>query len=381
MRNGFTTSACAAAATAVAIRVLLTGQVVDEVVINLPAMRGVRFAIARCNILPNGVLCGVIKDAGDDPDVTHGLEIQALVEFSQEAGLTLRGGQGVGVVTLPGLPVAVGEAAINPGPKRLIRQVVQEALKTLEAEENLGLNVTIHVPDGERIAPQTMNPKLGILGGISILGTDGLVRPYSAPAYRASIFYEMNVARQAGYTVIGVATGKRSAAYLQAYLQDERGLGVVDAGDELGYPLQQAPKLGFERVVLGGMIGKFSKLAQGRMQTHVNDGEVDFEFLAEIAASQGAPDEVCQRIRTARTAHQVQGWMRDIDVRLEPELARRAAEKAVAMLNGKPSAPRASYWEQDPFAGTRIAAEVLIYSLDGELLGQAESGSIQGAGG
>jgi cobalt-precorrin-5B (C1)-methyltransferase len=360
MRNGFSTSACAAASASAAIQTLITGQVLDSVTINLPALRDVRFQVFRCEKLSNGVLCGVIKDAGDDaPDVTHGLEIQAQVEYSAEAGIVLKGGKGVGVATLSGLPIAVGEAAINPVPRRLIRQVIQETLKTLEADENIGLSVTIHVPDGERVAGQTMNPKLGIIGGISILGTDGLVRPYSAPAFRASIFYGMNVARQAGYTVIGISTGKRSAAYLQAYLQDERGLGVVEVGDELDYPLQQAPKLGFERVVLGGMIGKFSKLAQGRLQTHVKEGEVNFEFLAEVAASQGAPDEICQRILAARTAHQVQGWLQEIGIRLEPELARRAAEKSAAAL------------------GDGMFAQVLIFSLDGELLGQFESGGDQ----
>lgn len=353
MRSGFSTSACAAAAAAAGVESLLTGQPVVSVLIDLPAKRGVRFAMARCERQDEGVLCGIVKDAGDDPDVTNGLEIQAFVEPSPEPGLALLGGRGVGVVTLPGLPVAVGEPAINPGPRRLIRKVVQEALKNLDTSVNLGLRVTILVPEGERVAAQTMNPKLGILGGISILGTDGLVRPYSAAAFRASIHLEMNVAHEAGYETIGLATGKRSADYLRAYLVDERGLGVVDVGDELGYPLQKAVKLGFQQVVFGGMIGKFSKLAQGRFQTHIQEGEVSFEFLAEVAAAQGAHPDLCARILTARTAHQVQGWLREIGLGLEPELALRAAQKVADKTYG------------------RISVKVLIFSLDGQLLGEA----------
>jgi cobalt-precorrin-5B (C1)-methyltransferase len=353
MRNGFSTSACAAAAAAAGIERLLTGKAMSEVVIDLPAMRNVRFALARCEQREEGILCGVIKDAGDDPDVTNGLEIQSLVEYDAEPGLSLLGGTGVGVVTLPGLPVPVGEPAINPGPRRLIRKVVQETLKNLDASADLGLRITVIVPEGLRIAEQTMNPKLGIVGGISILGTDGLVRPYSAAAFRASIHLEMNVAHEAGYDTIGLATGKRSAAYLLSYLNDPRGLGVVDVGDELGYPIQQATKFHFKQMVFGGMIGKFSKLAQGRFQTHVQEGEVNFEFLAEVADSQGAPSELCARILTARTAHQVQGWLKEVGIPIEPELARLAAEKVTAEIKGK------------------MAVKVLIFSLDGELLGEA----------
>lgn len=354
MRTGFTTSACAAAASAAAIHSLLTRQPITQVTINLPARRDVTFKIARCEQYDNAVLCGVIKDAGDDPDVTNGLEIQALVERAAEPGVVLLGGRGVGVVTLPGLPVPVGEPAINPGPRRLIRQVIQETLQALNADPNLGWRITIQVPDGERVAAQTLNPKLGIVGGISILGTDGIVRPYSAPAYRASIYYEMNVARQAGYTQIGLATGKRSAAYVRQYLNDHTGLGVVDVGDEIKYPLDKALQLGFQHILLGGMIGKLSKVAQGRLHTHVREGEVDFDFLAELAAALNAPSETLAKIRTARTAHQVQNWLHAIGIALEPEIARRAAEH-VAMATER-----------------KVRIRVLLFSLDGKLLGNAD---------
>jgi cobalt-precorrin-5B (C1)-methyltransferase len=363
MRHGYATSACAAAAATAALRRLLTGQAVDEIEIRLPSHRQARFALYRCETAGQGVLCGVIKDAGDDPDVTNGLEVQALVEQSAAPGIRLLGGTGIGVVTLPGLPCPVGEPAINPGPRRLIRQILLAELERLEAGPDFGCTVTIRVPEGERVAVETMNPKLGIVGGISILGTDGIVRPYSAPAFRASIYYEMNVARQAGYTTIGLTTGKRSAAYLRSFLNDDRGLGVLDVGDELDYPLQLVARLGFDLVILGGMVGKFSKMAQGRFQTHVKEGEVDFDFLSEVAANLGAAPELCERIRTARTAHQVRNWLQDRGLPLEPELAQRAVEQVAANLD------------------RRISVSGVVFSLQGELLAKASFDAAPGMDG
>lgn len=353
MRTGFSTSACAAAAAAAALRALHSGSIVDQIIIDLPAVKAVTFAIARCETTPDGVCCGVIKDAGDDPDVTNGLEIQAVVRRITGNAICLRGGTGVGRVTLPGLPVAVGEAAINPGSRKLILQAFHAELTRLQENGRDGWEITVRVPEGARVAEQTMNPKLGIVGGISILGTDGLVRPYSAPAFRTSLFYELRVAQQAGYTTAGLATGKRSAAYLREALDDARGLGVLDVGDELGYPIDQALKMGFARIAIGGMIGKLSKLAQGRFQTHVQEGEVDFGFLAELASQNGASAGTCDQIRGSRTAHQVRNRLLAEGLALEPELARLAAEQVFARGAG------------------RLDAAVWLFALNGELLGWA----------
>ena len=353
MRCGFSTSACAAASAAAGLRVLLGSYPVDSITIDLPTAPGVTFQLSRCEITPGAVCCGVVKDAGDDPDVTHGLEIQAVVRQAAAAGIRLRGGKGVGKATLPGLPVPVGEAAINPGSHRLILQVVQAELKRHAIPPEAGFEITIQVPGGEQIASQTMNPKLGIVGGISILGTDGLVRPYSAPAFRASLFYELRVAFENGYTTIGLATGKRSSAYLRAALQDARGLGVVDVGDELGYPIERALKMGFQQIAIAGMIGKLSKLAQGRFQTHVEQGEIDFSFLANLAAAQGAPASLCDQIRAARTAHQVQNWLKAAQLSIEPESARQAAAQVFQR------------------GAQRMHVAVFVFSLDGKLLGKA----------
>jgi cobalt-precorrin-5B (C1)-methyltransferase len=354
MRTGYSTSACAAAAAAAALRALRTGSAVEQICIDLPAVKGVTFTITRCEATSDGVCCGVIKDAGDDPDVTNGLEIQAVVRRMAGNAIYLRGGTGVGRVTLPGLAVAVGEAAINPGPRKLILQAFHAELDRLQENGRDGWEITVRVPEGERVAEQTMNPKLGIVGGISILGTDGLVRPYSAPAFRTSLFYELRVALEAGYTTVGLATGKRSAAYLREALGDARGLGVLDVGDELGYPIDQAAKLGFARVAVGGMIGKLSKLAQGRFQTHVQEGEVDFDFLVDLAAKCGASAGVCAELRGMRTAHQIQNRLRAEGLALEPELARLAAEQVFAR------------------GGGRLDVSVWLFALNGERLGQAD---------
>ena len=353
MRTGFATSACAAAAAAAAIRVMQQGQSLDQITIDLPVVKGIIFVLARSEIYADGVCCGIIKDAGDDPDVTNGIEIQAYVRPVTTPEIVLRGGQGVGRVTLPGLPVEVGEAAINPGPRRLILQVVQKELITSQVDAHQGFEITIQIPEGEKVAELTMNPKLGIVGGISILGTDGLVRPYSAPAFRTSLFYELRVAFENGYRSIGLATGKRSSTYLRDALQDTVGLGVADVGDELGYPIEQAVKMGFQKIIVGGMIGKLSKLAQGVFQTHVQKGKVNFNFLAEVASGQGAPATRCDQIRTARTAHQVQNWLKEDRIAIEPELARLAAEQVFS------------------YVGKQVNTDVFLFSLDGTLLGKS----------
>jgi cobalt-precorrin-5B (C1)-methyltransferase len=354
MRSGFSTSACAAAAAAAATESLLRQFTLEKVTIDLPAVKGATFLLARCEVESTGVCCGVVKDAGDDPDATDGLEIQAFARRAASSGIILKGGMGVGVVTLAGLPVLVGQPAINPASKRLILHAVRAVMNRYPSNLQQGLEIEIRVPDGEKAAGETMNPKLGIVGGISILGTDGLVRPYSAPAFRASLYFELRVAYKNGCIGIGLATGKRSSAYLRAELKEASELGVLDVGDELGYPIEQAAKMGFHRIVIGGMIGKLSKLAQGRFQTHVSDGEIDFDFLSQTASTQGASQDLSARIRTARTAHQVQNWLRTEGINLEPALAGRAAEQVFSHV------------------GKKLDVAVYIFALDGRLLGKSE---------
>lgn len=357
LREGFTTGSCATAAARAATRALLTRQPVKEITIDLPVREAVTFAVARCERTCDGVRCGVIKDAGDDPDVTDGAELQASVSWQDEPGITLAGGAGVGRVTLPGLPVPVGEPAINPVPRRLIvRSVTEEAGDRLNGR---GLKVTISVPGGEALARETLNPKLGILGGISILGTTGIVKPFSTSAYRASIYVELKLARTNGVEVPVLTTGSRSEAYAQKRYPQKPAFGYVQAGDHIDYGLRQCRRLNrqhpddgrFREVVISGMIGKVSKLAQGRMQTHVSHGEVDLDFLAELASARGAPVALADRIRAANTAHHVQVMLREVGIAgLEAGLAQMAAEAAAAYVGGA------------------FPVTVLLWHIQGELL-------------
>lgn len=351
--EGYTTGACATAAARAATRALITGQPVDRIVIDLPARSAVEFTVCRCEFGPNQALCGVVKDAGDDPDVTHGAEIQARVEWSEGEGITLEGGEGVGVVTKPGLPLAIGEPAINPIPRRMIaRAVAAEAGPLLQRH---GLRVTIGVPDGEKLAEKTLNPRLGIVGGISILGTTGIVKPYSQAAYRASIYVELKVAAANGLRRVVLTTGRRSEDYARRRYPEGSLMGFVQAGDHMGYALRQAARLGFSTMVVAGMIGKISKLAQGRMQTHVDEGGVDLAFLSRLAGQLGADAALQSRVRLANTAHHAQVLLRRAGLEgLEAKLAQQAAERIAGFIGGAAD------------------VEVLVYDVRGGLLGVGE---------
>ncbi len=354
MRPGFSTSACAAAAAVTGISALEKDclNTVEEVTIHLPSGIQAVFVLRTLHRTDEGVLCGVIKDAGDDPDVTNGIEIQTLVRRNGLTENRILGGRGVGIVTLPGLPVGVGKPAINPGSQKLIHTILNRFLKQEAIPP--GFDITIIVPEGEQIALQTLNPKLGIQGGISILGTDGMVHPYSAPAFRASVYTEMKVAAKNGYTGVAIATGKRSAEFLERELRADDRVYVINAGDELEFPLALVSRFPFSTVILSGMIGKMTKVAQGRFRTHVEHGRVDFDFLSDLASSNNVPPEICENIRTANTAHQVQFWLSKINVRLEPDIARLAA------------------YETQKKIGANYAVAVYIFSLKGELLGQCK---------
>lgn len=352
LREGYTTGACAAAAARAAARALITGHPVTEIAIDLPAKKGVTFQMVRCELEPGRVTCGTVKDAGDDPDVTHGAEIQAAVEWCDAPGVSISGGEGVGVVTKPGLSLPIGEPAINAGPRRMIARAVAEEMGDIL--DKRGLKVTIAVPGGEEIAQETVNPRLGIIGGISILGTTGIVKPYSQSAYRASIYVELKVAARNGVPQAVLSTGNRSEEYTRRRYPHWSEMGFVQVGDHIGYGLKQARRLRFPLVVVVGMVGKLSKLAQGRMQTHVSEGGIDRDFLAEVAGRLGAGDHLVECIRSANTAHHIQVMLRRAGVEgLEQQLAELSAERASEFLDGA------------------VDVEVLLYDIKGDLLGES----------
>jgi len=302
LRTGFTTGACAAAAARAATRVLLRGAVIDAIETVIPRGDHVTFALERCLRDGDRALCSIIKDAGDDPDCTHGAEIVAEVELSAEPGVRLRGGVGVATVTKPGLGLEVGGPAINPVPRKNITEMV---LDELRGSPWRGAVVTVSVPDGEERAKQTTNARLGLLGGISILGTTGIVLPYSTAAYKASVVQAIDVARERGLSEVVLTTGGKSETYamrLRPELPDDA---FVQVGDFVGVAVRHAARRGMVRASVVAMIGKLSKMADGRMQTHAAGSEVNLALLADIAAGIGADATTADRIRGANTARHV----------------------------------------------------------------------------
>jgi cobalt-precorrin-5B (C1)-methyltransferase len=301
LRTGFTTGACAAAAAKAATRALVRGAVMSEIETTLPNRTRVTFALKRCELDQPRATASVVKDAGDDPDCTHGAELVATVELRDEPGVELRGGAGVATVTKPGLGLEVGAPAINPIPRRNITEMVLEELTGAQR----GALVTISVPGGEEMAKQTLNARLGLLGGISILGTSGVVRPYSTAAFKASVVQAIDVAAERGHQVVVVTTGGKSEAYASKLFPEIAEEAFIQMGDFVGISLRHCARRRIGRAVIVGMIGKLSKMADGKMQTHAAGSEVNMELLASLAAELGARAEVLAEIRQANTARHV----------------------------------------------------------------------------
>ncbi|NCU01041.1 cobalt-precorrin-5B (C(1))-methyltransferase [Candidatus Macondimonas diazotrophica] len=301
-RTGFTTGACSAAAARAATLGLMRGVVPETVECLLPNGEEVRFPVCEGGFEGGIARAVVVKDAGDDPDCTHGAHLTAAVGPLPAAPgeVWLKGGPGIGVVTLPGLGLPVGEAAINPVPRRNIESNVRIAAGDLL--RILGLEVTLSVPEGEAMARKTLNARLGIVGGISILGTTGIVRPYSTAAFRASVIQGVEVAVAQGQDTVVLTTGGRTEKFVIQELPDLAPACFVQMGDFLRYALDTAVRTGIRHVVIGGMVGKLTKMAQGETITHAGRAEVDMNLLAGLAAGCGAPAAVCADIRAAETA-------------------------------------------------------------------------------
>lgn len=301
-RTGFTTGACSAAAARAAVMGLVTGQVPEQVECLLPNGDLVTFAVQDGRVEGSAAHAMVIKDAGDDPDCTDKAHLTADVRLlpGQPGQVQLAGGVGVGTVTMQGLGLTVGGPAINPVPRRNIEANVRAAGVPLLDE--VGIAVTISVPQGEQMAKKTTNARLGILGGISILGTTGIVKPYSTAAYRASVVQGVHVAGTLPHGVVVLTTGGRTEKFVMEELPHLPEAAFVQMGDFLRYAMGAAVKAGLKRVVIGGMVGKLTKIAQGETITHAGRADVNTGLLAELAAELGAPAQVCDDIRNAKTA-------------------------------------------------------------------------------
>jgi cobalt-precorrin-5B (C1)-methyltransferase len=300
LRYGFTTGACATAAARAAMDSLINQTTVKTVVISLPNGERPSFDIERCAFDSTHSECCVIKDAGDDPDITNGAEICADVSWSRVPGIQIEGGTGVGKVTKPGLEIAVGHSAINPVPLQMIAAEIMETAGK-HAEER-GVKAVISVPKGVELARRTLNSRLGILGGISILGTTGIVIPYSVNAYKACISQSLDVAAACGCDRIVLTTGRRSEKFAQQELKLAEECYVL-AGDFIGFSLKECALKSISHVIVWGMPGKISKLATGAMYTNVSQSATDTGFLAQVARKCGVPEKLLAGLRDTVSAN------------------------------------------------------------------------------
>lgn len=293
LRTGWTTGTCSSAAAKAAALALRDQRVVEDVDVALPSGQRVSFAVEQCRFAQDEATAVVVKDAGDDPDVTHGAHLTAHVSWAPE--LVLEAGVGVGTVTKPGLGLEVGGPAINPVPREMITQAVREVT-------DRGLRVVISVPDGEKRARKTTNARLGILGGISILGTTGIVRPFSTESWRASVVQAVSVMAAQGLDTLVLCTGGRTEKGAMAMLPDLPDVCFVEVGDFTGSAITKAVEEGLTRVVFVGMVGKLTKLAGGVLMTHYTKSKVPLDVLAALDAST-ASDVLAAN--TARHAYEI----------------------------------------------------------------------------
>ena len=299
MRTGYTTGACAAAAAAAAVRFWIHGEKPESINITIPNGDLVDFKIVRSEIHPNGASCVVIKDGGDDPDCTHGAEIIATVRPHIQDSLSIEGGTGVAQVTKPGLGLEVGTSAINPVPRQNISAMVRQELKDSCYD---GADITITVPDGAERAKKTINERLGLIGGISILGTTGVVLPYSTSAFIASVVQSISLAAYADIKTLVFTTGGRSEQAAMKLRPDLGHEAFIQVGDYIGIAIRNTVRKSRDNIHIVAMMGKLSKIADGRMMTHASASEVNMNLLADFAQELGADQNVQQQIREANTA-------------------------------------------------------------------------------
>jgi len=350
LRTGWTTGTCASAAAKAALTALRDQAPQEGVEVALPGGRRVRFAVESCVYESGQGTAVVVKDAGDDPDVTHGAHLTATVRWRDEPGVILEGGEGVGIVTKPGLGIDVGEPAITVTPRAMIIQAVGEVADLAVR----GVRVIISVPGGERMARKTTNARLGILGGISILGTTGIVRPFSTASWRASVEQAVSVMAAQGERTVVLCTGGRTEKGAMALLPGLPEVCFVEVGDFTGAALRRALEVGLERVVFVGMAGKLAKLAAGILMTHYTRSKVDLGLLADITRAAGGAASVADEVGAANTGrHAYEIWEREGLLRpAGDELCRRVRAVLLRAGRGKLAADVAMV----DFSGARVVA-------------------------
>jgi cobalt-precorrin-5B (C1)-methyltransferase len=345
-RRGFTTGTAAQVASKAAASMLIRGEILNRVDVVLPCGIALNIGIIDQHIGNGFAVCGVVKDAGDEVDVTHGAKIYAKVEHSKNSGITIEGGDGVGVVTKRGLAVKVGEHAINPVPRKMISKEVSKFLP-----KKGGLKVTISVAEGENLAKHTFNPRLGIIGGISILGTTGIVEPNSVDAYKVSLAIQLDIAK--AYNIKRVALvhgylGERFCKEKMKFLDE----GIVKMGDKVGFMLGECVKRGIGEVVLVGHIGKLSKVAAGIFDTHSSFGDARLEVISAYAGLCGAKRGVIKQLLNLPSAEEAVEILREHNLlRVFDEIAKRVVERS------------------ENFVKHQLRIKCIVLSLKGEVLG------------
>jgi cobalt-precorrin-5B (C1)-methyltransferase len=349
LRKGFTTGTCATASAKAAVLSIIKQQKVEGVDVTLPKGDSIKIKIENCEFSKNSARCSVIKDGGDDPDVTHGAEIIVDVSLNKNAGqIEIDGGEGVGVVTKPGLGLEINKPAINPIPKQMINTNLKEVTKDILSKN--GIKVIISVPKGKELALKTDNPRLGIVGGISILGTSGIVIPYSTASFAASIRQNLDVSLALGNDTVVLTTGGRSEEFSKTIVDLPEHC-FVKMGDFSGYTIQQCAKKGIKKAYVVGFIGKLSKMAMGIKQTHVKGSKVDMSFLADLAKNSGASEEMIDRIKKANTARHVQEIIQENKLN---EFFRKVCSKV--------------YDHMTEYSENKVGLEVVLFDFDGSIL-------------
>ena len=369
-RTGYTTGSCATAGARAALRAITTQQTQKSIDITLPRGGTITIPVESCEFeagvegekRSKRAKCTIIKDGGDDPDVTHGAKI--IVELSVTDApneIVIMGGEGVGTVTKPGLGLEIGKPAINPVPKKMIMQNLRQEQGS-EFWDAYGADITITVPDGKKLGPKTDNPRLGIIGGISILGTSGIVIPFSTASYAASIRQSLDVAVAMGERTVILTTGGRSEEFARRALHDMPDHCFVQMGDFVGYSIRECAKRAeqFEKAYVVGFIGKLAKMATGVRQTHVKGSKVDMKFLAGLAGETDAiPDGIIDEIKHANTARHVS----------EIIAPHRGAAAFFDLLCGN------VLMHMKKHAGSDIPLdiEVVLFGFDGKILARSKS--------
>lgn len=353
LKRGWTTGACALAAAKAAYTALLTGEFPDPVAISLPGGEAPSFPLAFEGKGEGFAKAGIVKDAGDDPDVTHGALVVVTVREGHGAGICFTAGEGVGTVRLPGLPLAVGEPAINPKP----REMICEAIAELAARHcHTGdVEVEIAIPDGEKLAERTWNGRLGIEGGLSILGTTGVVRPFSCSAWIHSIHRGIDVALANGLDHIAGATGKTSEAAVRDAF-DLSAHALIDMGDFAGGMLKYLRRHPVPWVTIAGGFAKLTKLGQGFLDLHSGRSQVDFDWLANAVTELGGDEALASCVRNANSANHALELARQHGLNLGNYVADRAAETARGVLENAP-----------------VTLDVQVYDRKGHPTGQSDA--------